>query len=361
MQVRTPDSPKLTQDCSRLRQALQLIESLPGLLYPAPRGTIWVSLTAITMAGIQLIVAVAPIDSAQFARSVREDTAELASYVLSDKKDKRSASFLSGRPSLSSRPGLETSDPQDEVDCGESISSGAGTIEEVSEPPSPQAVIDSSAAAGPSALSSMFKHSPLQAFEDEAAGNGDLEDADQQAPLLLTRTVSSHNDSISSNHGVSAGASESTPLLGPKRSQPGSPSTASEFGDIESQKPQTRSSWNQYLTSLRYEGERKLHQLASSINPKTWDRRTVWQHAIVAPARCVPSVIVGLLLNILDALSYGRQHSCPFVGSEAYCQYRNDLVSAGEPDLLQTRARGYIHILRQHDHSPVDFLIRQCV
>ncbi|KAK6843538.1 hypothetical protein PG987_004398 [Apiospora arundinis] len=43
-----------------------------------------------------------PVDSAGYARTVREDTAELASYVLSDKKEKRKASFL--RPRASSPP-----------------------------------------------------------------------------------------------------------------------------------------------------------------------------------------------------------------------------------------------------------------
>lgn len=40
-------------------------------------------------------------------------------------------------------------------------------------------------------------------------------------------------------------------------------------------------------------------------NPKTWDRRTVWQRGIVEPVSLLPSVFLGLLLNILDALSYG--------------------------------------------------------
>ncbi|KAJ6100920.1 hypothetical protein N7499_000550 [Penicillium canescens] len=40
-------------------------------------------------------------------------------------------------------------------------------------------------------------------------------------------------------------------------------------------------------------------------NPKTWDRRILWQEAVVRPASLVPAVLLGLLLNILDALSYG--------------------------------------------------------
>lgn len=40
-------------------------------------------------------------------------------------------------------------------------------------------------------------------------------------------------------------------------------------------------------------------------NPKTWDRRTLWERGIVEPVSLLPSVFLGLLLNILDALSYG--------------------------------------------------------
>lgn len=41
------------------------------------------------------------------------------------------------------------------------------------------------------------------------------------------------------------------------------------------------------------------------FNPKKWDRRTVWQTFVAHPASLVPSVFLGLLLNVLDALSYG--------------------------------------------------------
>lgn len=40
-------------------------------------------------------------------------------------------------------------------------------------------------------------------------------------------------------------------------------------------------------------------------DPKTWDRQALWRNVVVAPVVCLPAVIVGLLLNILDALSYG--------------------------------------------------------
>lgn len=41
-------------------------------------------------------------------------------------------------------------------------------------------------------------------------------------------------------------------------------------------------------------------------NPKTWDRRGFWKYGIRQPFSYIPPVILGLLLNILDALSYGK-------------------------------------------------------
>ncbi|KAL4875837.1 sulfate transporter family-domain-containing protein [Aspergillus karnatakaensis] len=40
-------------------------------------------------------------------------------------------------------------------------------------------------------------------------------------------------------------------------------------------------------------------------HPKSWDGRVIWQRGVVHPLTLLPSVFLGLLLNILDALSYG--------------------------------------------------------
>lgn len=50
----------------------------------------------------------------------------------------------------------------------------------------------------------------------------------------------------------------------------------------------------------------KGHNLAKIItNPMEWNRAAIWQNAVIAPISCLPAVALGLLLNILDALSYG--------------------------------------------------------
>lgn len=288
------------------------------------------------MAGTQLIVPLAPIDSAQFARSVREDTAELASYVLSDKKDKRSASFLTHKPSFSSPREPEPIASHDGTDyIGDSPASEAETIEEVSEPPSPASTIDLSTAAGPSVLSSMLRHSPPQPLEEQAISNGGSQDANWQMSTRTPDRSSLHDDALFSDNDIPSGPSETTPLLNPKLSQPGSPSTASEFGDIEAQKPKkpnTRSFLNRYLVPHGDKGANKLHRFANGLKPKNWDRRVIWQHTVVEPVRCLPSVIVGLLLNILDALSYGTYHTQLISSScQAYITTGMILFPLGNP------------------------------
>ena len=42
-----------------------------------------------------------------------------------------------------------------------------------------------------------------------------------------------------------------------------------------------------------------------ALNPKTWDMRAVGRTVILRPASMLPAVFLGLLLNLLDALSYG--------------------------------------------------------
>jgi SulP family sulfate permease len=55
--------------------------------------------------------------------------------------------------------------------------------------------------------------------------------------------------------------------------------------------------------------ERVSKGVAVAINPKKWDRRALWNNVVVTPTSCLPAVAVGLLLNILDALSYGMFYS----------------------------------------------------
>lgn len=74
--------------------------------------------------------------------------------------------------------------------------------------------------------------------------------------------------------------------------------------DVENQSSGKTGAWNsighQYPT-LRKIGDRARN----AANPKTWDGKAIFNEVVYRPATMVPAVFLGLLLNLLDALSYG--------------------------------------------------------
>lgn len=246
-----------------------------------------------------------PIDSASYARSVREDTAELASYVLSDKKEKRNASFLRRRTSGSSYGDRDTFSAH----RAEQHANSDERIAEVSEPSSPESAIEDIPDDGPSILSSMLKHSPpktddVSDSEDDVT-NGNVQNGKKSSGRRSEGARGSKADVITD------GASEQTPLLlgrtiSSYSRPPESPSLsdADDLSDVESQKPRMDQSFRGY-GGIRQRAKDKVLVVSHFMNPKSWDRHAIWQNVVMAPVHCLPAVVVGLLLNILDALSYG--------------------------------------------------------
>jgi len=211
--------------------------------------------------------------------------------VLASKKEKRGASFLNQRPSSSSQLSL------DRLNDDDSRNAGAERIDEVSEPSSPDEELDLTEYAGPSILSSMLRRSPPEgespsAFPNDSANAGGL-----RTPR--SPSISLNVEPASPISRLGEDTSETTPLLGPKRHRSSSPD---DVGDLESQKPPN--TWYAH-SSLRGKAAHKIRDIAAALNPKTWSKKTIWEKAVVDPMRCLPAVVVGLLLNILDALSYG--------------------------------------------------------
>ncbi|KAM6514061.1 hypothetical protein FALCPG4_015233 [Fusarium falciforme] len=232
-----------------------------------------------------------PVDRGQNARSVREDTAELASYLLLGGQAQSSLAFLQRARSCHERVG---SDPSDDTPTGEHARNTVTTVE-ASEPPSPEAQEpETEAPAGPSVRANLFKGPPPQSIaQDHPHGseNGEV-GGDDQTRVGQQRDI----------HPTDA-ASEQMPLLlrvdsGGKRSY---------TGDLEGQqKSQTKRPWISGLVEAGHKMEERMtHSGTVAINPRRWDRKALWHGAVVAPASCLPAVAVGLLLNILDALSYG--------------------------------------------------------
>ncbi|KAK7987731.1 Arp2/3 complex subunit- actin nucleation center [Apiospora arundinis] len=249
-----------------------------------------------------------PVDSAGYARTVREDTAELASYVLSDKKEKRKASFLRPRASSSPHPGHDNSAAPQQHDIGETSGAGAdGAIQEVSEPSSPESEEDYTPPDGPSMLANMLKNSPPQT-DSETDMDDEPRTADSRERQARPTTRSDTRKKASLVLDLD-GPSEQTPLLiaqsnGSRPIDSPALSEIADLSDLESQKPKHQG-WSSTYGSMRGAATERLHGVVSVLNPKTWDKKAIVEEAVMHPLRCLPSVIVGLLLNILDALSYG--------------------------------------------------------
>lgn len=84
--------------------------------------------------------------------------------------------------------------------------------------------------------------------------------------------------------------------------------------DLESQKfsaPGVKSRIRAVITRTRVHSGLVIRRIS---NPKSWNRQAIWRYGFCQPMGYVPAVILGLLLNILDALSYGKikLRSCIF-------------------------------------------------
>lgn len=234
-----------------------------------------------------------PVDSVQNARNIREDTAELATYLLSDGQVQLSPAFLQrARSSFHEAGDSESGDDAFTADHARN----SETILEVSEPPSPETERNCDAPAGPSVLANLLKGSPAQLMaQQEPTSPGYDEDAqddqDDQGETEPCR-ASHHADA----------ASERTPLL----SRVTSDGRQSYTEDLEGQKSHSKHPWISGLVGVSHKMEERMtHGVAVAVNPRRWDYKAIWQNTVLLPASCLPAVAVGLLLNILDALSYG--------------------------------------------------------
>jgi SulP family sulfate permease len=230
------------------------------------------------------------VDGAQYARSVREDSAELASYALSDR-----ASIQSASPPTRPRPAqtqleLYFTPASDSESASNRDVEGLRheIIQEVSEPASPVSG-PSSKSPGNSALADMIKRSPLgQSPPDEDRddknshkGNEADVDAQQERRTITTNGVKIHD-------------TERTPLIWKDSVQ-----------DLEDQDIPKKLSWTKLRKITMWPREKGFDLTRTVINPRRWDSRAIWDNAVLAPISVLPAVTLGLLLNILDALSYG--------------------------------------------------------
>lgn len=269
----------------------------------------------------------APVDNAQYSQSVREDTAELASYALSDRGSIHSPS----PPRRSVQTNLEAyfnnpSEHESSTTLGEPLQHE--TIHEVSEPDSPENDGSPTDRPSNSALTDMLRRSPPSTSPTDNAQNGK---ASRKAVINNNGGAVEPDQRrlIITSGGVVE--DERTPLLQriPKHPelQPHHPDYIAGEDDLEEQAIRRSPSWPKLRNVVQWPQEKGIHIARTIVNPKSWDKKAIWDNAVLAPAACLPAVILGLLLNVLDALSYGMYLNCssvtcsPLRGKCLYAEY----------------------------------------
>lgn len=143
---------------------------------------------------------------------------------------------------------------------------------------------------GSSVLTAMIRDPSSSLNKDRSSGNRNESSGSKDARPEPPASVNEDEDDTST---------EQTSLLPNSTSKPSR--TYGTASDVEGQlytPKETSSAIPNALSKI----SASFHVLA---HPKTWDRRAVWKRGIVHPLSLLPSVLLGLLLNILDALSYG--------------------------------------------------------
>lgn len=257
-------------------------------------------------------VSIAPVDTAEYARHVREDTAELASYALSE----QSHSLRSDSPEYNASlapSNIESyfddssaeDNSENENDATPRASYGGvqnSVIEEVSEPASPEYRPQSYRSPGASVLTNMLRNSPPQRSppneEADSAQSDTADDGDDEESRF------SEEQMIITSNGKKT--TEYTPLLRTEsQGQHYRPNYLSGEHDLEGQPTRRVASWprlDKIVSKQLRKGGRAFRVIR---NPKKWNKHAIWEKAVVQPSGYLPAVLLGALLNVLDALSYG--------------------------------------------------------
>ncbi|WPG99632.1 Hypothetical protein R9X50_00245000 [Acrodontium crateriforme] len=217
----------------------------------------------------------APSEPVQYSSTgVREQTVELSSSFLSD------SDFVN-------RIDAERRDSSSFLRTHE-------TIRERSEPGSPSGT--GIGAPAPSELSEALK---LQ------ASKSDDEPLSKTAEMGARTFLPSSVPEVFISDEDDATATEVSPLLPRERLSARRSLPHDGTGDEESQFLPENSGWDRF--GHRYPSLKKVTGRIQRVmvHPKTWDFRRFGHAVVLRPASMIPSVFLGLLLNLLDALSYG--------------------------------------------------------
>ncbi|KAL8948391.1 MAG: hypothetical protein Q9222_005418 [Ikaeria aurantiellina] len=242
-----------------------------------------------------------PVDINQvYSQDVREDTAELASWALSNKISSAGEHFPAGdsfaptgRRRISnanggrhgqSQLGYQQQDDTPHPDALPEVPESASFSNRHSSHKSP----------GVSALTGMFKSSSPT---EESSSKSDEDDYVFNSSGIEPVTVET---------GIISQPTESTSLLLRKQAYGSTANTLRDsVRDLEGQKMSDNTSLEPRAAGICKVTRRCRSTLLTLTHPKSWNSRDMLKKGLLQPASYVPSVILGLLLNILDALSYG--------------------------------------------------------
>lgn len=220
------------------------------------------------------------------SQSVRQQTAELASLALSDNNqghDHITSGFLSKSHKAQADGPL--------TEHGRLGAVGEAVENDLHERQSPPLSLRAT-----SALTEMIRQSP-PTDDEHGSGNGSVDEHIRSGPPSISVIAEeSENDEAEHN--------ERTALLH-KRSVSSGPKDYGLGSDLEGQIKVVDSVRNNFRHSVR----RGLHRAEAifyiTTHPKSWNRKAIWEAGVKRPVEVLPAVFLGLLLNILDALSYG--------------------------------------------------------
>ena len=231
--------------------------------------------------------------------SLRQDTAELASRALSNITPVDEQSPAQGL----SQTRTQHSDSYFPQDLGRTESHNDGKLSPVGEadgedPGTPSLPNIPTA----SALTEMIRNSPPDSPGEEYTAA--MKDIPSETTSLRSRapSITLTEAGVESEERIT----EQTSLLQktPSKDRPKDYGSALD-SDLEGQDKVYKSVRGNLAQTFR-RGLRRSRRVAFVIvHPKAWDRKEIWKHGVREPVGVLPAVFLGLLLNILDALSYG--------------------------------------------------------
>lgn len=228
------------------------------------------------------------------ARSVREDTAELASWALSDFHNTASPPIrhneTSSTPHTDEIQFPRRKQAQYARPHAVDNSSRPDPIEEMSEPHSGGTSSSNSKSRGRSVLTDMIRRAP---YTQDSSSSSSIQEVEHHRDGHRIVTV---------REGIISQPTEQTTLLLKKTAwrSDTSPKYGS-FNDLESLKTLQSRPW----AKGREVAGTACQRLRSLLNPSSWTKEDLWVVGMRYPLLCIPPVVLGLLLNVLDALSYG--------------------------------------------------------